>query len=104
MTLEAEILSPGNPRAVRVHTRDLGVGGALCDSPEPLPEGTSVSLRLTLPATRTTGSETIVIAATITRVEGSTPFTLALKFADPRSAPVRTLGRFLFRARDSMAR
>ena len=106
LNLEAELVAgpSGDPRTVRVLTRDLGVGGALCESPEALPEGSSVSLCLSLPATRTAGPETVVIPAIISRVEGSGPCTLALRFGDPRSAPIRALGRFLLRARDPMAR
>ena len=75
----------GAPAGIEMVTRDLSVGGALCDSPAVVPLGLPVHLRLDL--TDASGApHPVIVEALVLRVEGDGPAVLAFHFvsASPR--------------------
>jgi len=102
MTLEGDLVvgSGAGARMFRIVTCDLGAGGAWIESPEPLGEGTAVTLRLSLAGGAEEAPRTIALPATVTRVEGENPCRVALTFAGAPPTAIETLKRFIFRARE----
>lgn len=91
-------------RMLRVVTCDLGPGGASIESPEPLGEGTAVTLQLALAGAAEEAPRMIALPAIVTRVEGEDPCRLALTFAGAPPTAIEALKRFIFRARDRARR
>ncbi|HYV85302.1 MAG TPA: PilZ domain-containing protein [Patescibacteria group bacterium] len=98
IALQASLISSDPSRApVPVTTRDLGPGGALCESGTTLLEGEEVSFRLDLPAGASGGLETLALPARIIRVEGANPYVIAVQFNRAPARIVELLKRYLWR-------
>jgi hypothetical protein len=98
VALRAALVSSDPTRAVLpVTTRDLGPGGALCESGTSVAAGEDFSLSLDLPAGPSGGVEKVALPARIVRVEGTGPYILAIQFHRPPTRVVELLKRFLWR-------
>ena len=106
MTLEGDLVvgSGAGARTLRIVTCDLGPGGASIESPEPLGEGSAVTLQLEVSGAAAEAPRLIALPATVTRVEGENPCRLALTFAGAPPTLVEALKRFIFRARERARR
>ena len=98
VALRAALIS-GDPMraAVPVTTRDLGAGGALCESGTPVAAGENFSFSLDLPVGPSGGVEKVAFPARIIRVEGTGPYILAIQFLRPPTRIVELLKRYLWR-------
>jgi hypothetical protein len=98
VALRATIISGDPTRApLPVTTRDLGPGGAMCDSGAPVAAGESVSFSLELPAGPSGGAETVALPARVIRVEGTGPYVIGIQFHRPPTRIVELLKRYLWR-------
>jgi hypothetical protein len=98
VALRAELISPDPARApLPVTTRDLGPGGALCDSETPAAAGESLSFSLEIPAAASGGVERVALPARVIRVEGTGPYIIAIQFHRPPTRIVELLKRYLWR-------
>ena len=98
VALRATLIS-GDPTraALPVTTRDLGPGGALCESGTPVAAGENFSLSLDLPAGPSDVVEKVALPARIIRVEGTGPYIVAIQFHRPPTRVVELLKRYLWR-------
>src|SRR5690349_2604598 len=98
VALRAALVS-GDPTrdALPVTTRDLGPGGALCESMAPVVAGENFSLSLELPVGPSGGVEKVALPARIIRVEGTGPYIVAIQFHRPPTRIVELLKRYLWR-------
>jgi PilZ domain len=98
VALRASLISSDPSRApLPVTTRDLGPGGAQCESGVPVTAGEEISFRLDLPAGATGGVESLALPARIVRVEGADPYVIAVQFHRPPARIVELLKRYLWR-------
>ena len=105
VALRATIISGDPARApLPVTTRDLGPGGALCESCTPAAAGENCSFSLELPAGGSGRVETIALPARIIRVEGTDPYIIAIEFHRPPTRIVELLKRYLWRLSRETAR
>jgi c-di-GMP-binding flagellar brake protein YcgR len=78
-------------------TVNLSAGGALCESPRPVPLGRPVRLRLDL--TDDSGApHPVVIEALVLRTEGSGPYRVALHFVNVPPRILDLVRKFVFRS------
>jgi len=98
VALRAELISADPARApLPVTTRDLGPGGALCESRTPTPAGENLSFSIELPSGPSGGVEKAALPAHVIRVEGTGPYIIALQFHRPPPRIVEMLKRYLWR-------
>jgi hypothetical protein len=98
VVLRAALISGDPTRGpLPVTTRDLGSGGALCESGTPVAAGEDFSLSLELPVGASGGVEKVALPARIIRVEGTGPYILAIQFHRPPTRIVELLKRYLWR-------
>jgi hypothetical protein len=90
-------------RVLPLVTRDLGSGGAQVSLAEPIPAGTRVLLRLSIPADK--GQPTSLdFPCSVVRVDGTGPAEVALSFLETKAPDLEPLKKLLFRARERSAR
>lgn len=77
--LRAVVFGAGAAGEVEMVTRDLSLGGTLCETPTALPLGRPVRLRLDL-LDATGEPHPIVVEALALRVEGHGPYVVAFHF------------------------
>jgi len=87
---------PDHPE-IAATTRNLSVGGALCECSVPVPLGRPVKLRLDLPDD-SGASHAVILEALVLRVEGGTPCVVALHFINVPARILALIKRFVFRS------
>jgi len=98
VALRAELISADPARTpLPVITRDLGPGGALCESATPTVAGANLSFSLEIPAGSRGGVEKLALPALVIRVEGTGPYIIAIQFHRPPTRIVELLKRYLWR-------
>ncbi|HEU4402199.1 MAG TPA: PilZ domain-containing protein [Candidatus Polarisedimenticolia bacterium] len=85
---------PPGQREIAMTTRDLSAGGALCDSPHPLPLGRPVRMRLDL-ADDSGAPHPVVLKAIVLRVEGESPHVIAFHFVEVPARLLELIRRFV---------
>lgn len=98
VALRAALIS-GDPTRdpLPVTTRDLGPGGALCESGTSPVDGEDLSFSVELPTGATGGGEKVALPARVVRVEGTGPYIIAIQFHRPPARIVELLKRYLWR-------
>ncbi len=94
-------VSPDQPE-IEVETRNLSVGGALCQSSFPIPLGRSLRLKIDLPG-ESGSAHSIVVEAIVVRATQSGPFIIAFHFVDVPPRVLELLERFVMRCLPAQA-
>jgi hypothetical protein len=98
VALQADLIYADPARAsLQVTTRDLGPGGALCESGTAAAAGENLSFGLEIPVGASGHFEKIALPARVIRVEGTGPYTIAIQFQKPPARIVELLKRYLWR-------
>jgi hypothetical protein len=77
-------------------TRNLSAGGALCESPVPVPLAAPLTTRIDL-TDEAGAAHPVVVEALVLRVEGGGPCLVALHFVDPPARVLEHLKGFVAR-------
>ncbi len=87
---------------IEVETRNLSVGGALCESSAPIPLGMSIRLKIDLPQ-ESGSAHSVVVEAIAVRASQTGPFITAFHFVDVPPRVLELLEGFVLRCQPAKA-